>query len=75
MPARTFLARLRENERGALEAAGRHRRFSAGQVLFSEGDDGRDVFIVFDGVVKLVTTAASGQQVILDLESAGSLLG
>jgi hypothetical protein len=30
---------------------------------------------VFDGVVKLVTTAASGQQVILDLESAGSLLG
>jgi CRP/FNR family cyclic AMP-dependent transcriptional regulator len=59
----------------ALEAAGRRRRFSAGQVLFSEGDDGRDVFIVLDGVVKLVTTAASGQQVILDLESAGSLLG
>ena len=75
MPARTFLARLQENERGALEAAGRRRRFSAGQVLFSEGDEGRDVFIVLDGVVKLVTTAASGQQVILDLESAGSLLG
>ena len=75
MPARTFLARLQENERLALEAAGRRRRFSAGQVLFSEGDDGRDVFIVLDGVVKLVTTAASGQQVILDLESAGSLLG
>ncbi len=76
MPARTFLARLQENERRALEAAGRHRRFSTGgQVLFSEGDDGRDVFIVLEGVVKLVTTAASGQQVILDLESAGSLLG
>jgi CRP/FNR family cyclic AMP-dependent transcriptional regulator len=75
MPARTFLARLQENERTALEAAGRRRPFSAGQVLFSEGDDGRDVFIVLDGVVKLVTTAASGQQVILDLESAGSLLG
>lgn len=71
----TFLARLQENERAALEAAGRHRHFNTGQVLFSEGDDGRDVFIVFDGVVKLVTTAASGQQVILDLESAGSLLG
>ena len=75
MPARTFLARLAENERLVLEAAGRRRSFSAGQVLFSEGDDGRDVFIVLDGVVKLVTTAASGQQVILDLESAGSLLG
>jgi CRP/FNR family transcriptional regulator, cyclic AMP receptor protein len=75
MPARTFLARLQENERTALEAAGRRRPFSAGQVLFSEGDDGRDVFIVLDGVVKLVTPAASGQQVILDLESAGSLLG
>ena len=75
MPTRTFLARLQEDERLALEAAGHRRRFSAGQVLFSEGDDGRDVFIVLDGVVKLVTTAASGQQVILDLESAGSLLG
>jgi CRP-like cAMP-binding protein len=75
MAARTFLARLREDERGALQAAGRRRRFNTGQVLFSEGDEGRDVFIVLDGVVKLVTTAASGQQVILDLETAGSLLG
>jgi CRP/FNR family cyclic AMP-dependent transcriptional regulator len=73
--SQTFLARLSENERRVLEAAGRHRRFNVGQVLFFEGDDGRDVYIVLEGVVKLVTTAASGQQVILDLVTAGSLLG
>lgn len=70
-----FLARLEAPEREALEAVGRRRRFAEGQMLFYEGDDGRDVLIVIEGLVKVVLTASSGRQVILGLESAGSLLG
>ena len=43
--------------------------------MFCEGDDGRDVYILVEGMVKVVTTSASGHQVILDLVTAGSVLG
>ncbi len=70
-----FLTRLDQPARDALEAVGRHLHLGAGQVLFWEGADGGDVFILIEGIVKVVTTAASGSQVILDLVCAGSVLG
>jgi CRP-like cAMP-binding protein len=70
-----FLARLDPSERAALEASGRHQHFEAGRVLFYEGEEGRDVYVLVDGLVKVVMTAASGRQVILGLESSGSVLG
>jgi CRP-like cAMP-binding protein len=70
-----FLARLDQSARDALEAMGRRHNFGAGQVLFFEGDDAQDVLFLVEGIVKVVTTAASGNQVILDLVSAGSVLG
>jgi CRP-like cAMP-binding protein len=75
MSDKGFLTRLDQPARDALEAVGRRHHFGAGQVLFCEGDDGRDVFVLVNGIVKVVTTSASGNQVILDLASAGSVLG
>ncbi len=75
MSDQVFLTRLDPPVRDDLEGVGSRRRFGATQVLFYEGDEGRDVFIVVKGVVKVVTTSASGNQVILDLVTAGSLLG
>lgn len=75
MPDLDYLSRLLQPERDALEALGSRRHFEPGQVLFHEGDDGRDVYIVLKGIVKVVTTAGSGHQVILDLLTAGSVLG
>ena len=75
VPDRSFLARLTPDERRALEAGGRHRQFRVGQMLFCEGDHGHDVYVVLEGIIKVVTTAPSGQQVILDLQTSGSLLG
>ena len=75
MADQVFLARLEPSERDALEAAGRHRRFGAGQALFFEGEEGRDVYVLVEGLVKVVMTAPPGKQVILGLESAGSMLG
>jgi CRP/FNR family cyclic AMP-dependent transcriptional regulator len=70
-----FLTRLDQPARDALEAVSGRHHFGAGHVLFCEGDIGRDVFILVQGIVKVVTTSASGNQVILDLVSAGSVLG
>ena len=44
-------------------------------MLFSEGDDGRDVYVLINGPVKVLMTSASGRQVILDLAPPGSVLG
>jgi CRP/FNR family transcriptional regulator, cyclic AMP receptor protein len=70
-----FLASLTEAERTGLEATGRRRDFPAGQILFTEGDDGHEVFVLLGGQVKVVTTAPSGRDVILDVMDEDSLLG
>jgi CRP-like cAMP-binding protein len=70
-----FIAGLSVDERAALESLGRSRRFRAGQVLFSEGDEGRDVVVLLDGSVKIVSTAPSGREVILEVVDAGELVG
>jgi CRP-like cAMP-binding protein len=70
-----FLASFTDDDRTALEAIGRHRQFGAGQVLFSEGDEGHDVIVLLDGAVKIVSTAPSGKEVILDVMEANELLG
>ena len=70
-----FLASLTEAERTALATIGRRRDFPAGQILFTEGDDGHEVFVLLGGQVKVVTTAPSGRDVILDVMDQDSLLG
>lgn len=70
-----FLAALDAGTRDALERCGRRRTFGAGQVLFTEGDDGHDVVVLLDGGVKIVSTAPSGREVILDVMESGELLG
>ena len=43
--------------------------------MFFEGDEGRDVVVLLDGNVKVVTTAASGREVILDVIDQDELIG
>jgi CRP-like cAMP-binding protein len=70
-----FLDTLADDERAALERIGRRREFPAGQVLFSEGDDGREVIVVIHGHVKVVSSSPSGREVILDVVNDNALLG
>jgi CRP-like cAMP-binding protein len=70
-----FLASFTDDERKALEGIGRRRQFGAGQVLFSEGDEGHDVVVLLEGAVKIVSTAPSGKEVILDVMETNELLG
>lgn len=70
-----FVGALCPGDRLALEALGRRRSYSSGQVLFSEGDAGHDVVVLVDGSVKIVTAARSGREVILDVIDGPALLG
>jgi CRP-like cAMP-binding protein len=70
-----FLAALSADDRMSFEALGSRRQYPAGQVLFSEGDEGRDVFMLLDGNVKVVSTAASGREVILEVIDHDELIG
>ena len=70
-----FIAGLNVEERDVLESLGRRRHFRSGQVLFTEGDEGRDVVVLLDGSVKVVTAAPSGREVILEVIDAGQLVG
>jgi CRP-like cAMP-binding protein len=70
-----FVASIGPDALAALESAGRHRQFPAGQVLFSEGDDGHEVTVLLEGHVKIVTSASTGREVILEVMDPGALVG
>jgi CRP/FNR family transcriptional regulator, cyclic AMP receptor protein len=71
----SFLERVGEDARAELLAMGRRRELPAGQVLFSEGDDGAEVIVVLAGHVKITTVATTGREVILEVMDPGALLG
>lgn len=58
-----------------LRSVGARRSFPAGSVLFTEGDDPYDVLIVESGTIKLVSTASSGAELVLDLLGDGEIVG
>lgn len=66
---------LTEAEITALAANGSLRRYSAGRIIFSEGEPGGDLLILHEGTVRVVRTAANGRQQLLSIERAGSSLG
>lgn len=58
-----------------LRGLGARRTLRAGSTLFMEGDGPHDVTIVEVGDVKVVTTAANGNEIVLDVVGAGEVLG
>ncbi len=60
---------------GALRELGTRRTLRAGSTLFMEGEDPFELMIIESGDVKLTTTSLTGQEVVLDVLSAGELLG
>lgn len=49
--------------------------YSTGDVIFSEGETAKGIFIVRHGKVKLVASSTEGKALILRLASSGSILG
>ena len=66
---------LSASDLGQLRALGTRRSLPAGSTLFMEGDDPYDLMIIESGDIKLTTTALNGQETMLDVLSAGDVLG
>lgn len=50
-------------------------QFGAGQLVFSRGDDGRDIYLVADGRVRISILAGDGRELSLVHAVAGDLFG
>ena len=50
------------------------RHYNNGEIIFSEGDACSELFIVRDGRVKILKSAANGRQQLLSIERAGNTL-
>ncbi len=66
---------LGDDELDEIRALGARRTLPAGGVLFMEGDEPYDVILVGTGDVKLVTTAANGQELVLEVLGPGDVIG
>ena len=70
-----LFARLPAAALAELAAASRLRRYPAGQVLWSEGDDGEALAVVEAGQLRVSRFAASGAEVVLAVVEAPAALG
>ncbi len=71
----SFAEAIGSDARAALRNAVVRRSWSAGSVLFHEGEPATHVVIVDGGTVKIVTTSATGVETVLALRGPGELLG
>jgi CRP-like cAMP-binding protein len=71
----SFLALLRPDDREALEAAGRERKFPRGAVLMYAGEPGERVMVLLAGRVKITRVAGDGQEMVLNIRGPGEILG
>lgn len=66
---------LTDDVREELRSLGSRRRLLARDTLFREGDDPYDVLLIESGEVMLVTTAANGTELVLDVVGVGEVIG
>jgi CRP/FNR family transcriptional regulator len=50
-------------------------RYEAGQIVFTEGEEGGDLLIVMQGSIRIVKVAANGRHQLLAIERIGASLG
>jgi CRP-like cAMP-binding protein len=73
--SRPFAERVEPEDWAELIASGVPVHFPARQVLFHQGETGRHVYVLRDGVVKVVRAEADGGQTMLSVRSMGDVIG
>lgn len=71
----SFFGPLQEMDRRAVLARMRPVDFDAGQLIFSRGDPGTDVYLVLSGSVRLSVLTVDGREFSLALAAEGSVFG
>ena len=74
-PPTSFLGELAAADLDALRAAARVHRYRSGELLLREGDAPNAVLAILTGTVKLIKTATSGREAVLELRGAGDVVG
>jgi len=74
-PAQGFWARLTDEEKAVLSGLGRVSTYPPGAVICVEGDPATHVFVLVEGLAKVVTTTADGHELTLALRGNGDLVG
>jgi len=75
IPSQGFWALLTNEERAVLSDLGRISTFAPGAVLCVEGDPATHVFILVDGLAKVLSATADGHGLLLALRGNGDLIG
>jgi len=65
---------LSESELDLLADSARLHSFAAEAIIFSEGDECRELYVVKEGRIKIFKIAASGREQLISMERAGSSL-
>ncbi|MBB5784151.1 Crp/Fnr family transcriptional regulator [Nonomuraea jabiensis] len=55
--------------------AGIARRYRAGQIIIHQGDPGESLYVVLDGLVKVVFTTEHGDEIVLNMLGRGDTFG
>jgi CRP/FNR family cyclic AMP-dependent transcriptional regulator len=74
-PAQGFWAMLTGEEQAVLTDLGRIRVFVAGAVICDEGEPATHVFVLVDGLAKVLSSTADGHELTLALRGNGDLVG
>jgi CRP-like cAMP-binding protein len=75
LPSTSFLGGLAAGERQALEAISSSRQWPSGAIVIHEGDGPGAVLFILDGMVKVVKTATTGQEILIELRRGGDVVG
>jgi len=70
-----LFCQLSPSELSALRHVARKQRFSAGQEIFKEGDDGDGVYVVQDGLVEISGLVAHKVRLVFFLVGPGEIFG
>jgi CRP/FNR family transcriptional regulator, cyclic AMP receptor protein len=67
-----LLASLNDPELGLVAARSSTRSYAAGELLFSEGEPCRGLYVVMSGRIRIFKSSRSGREQVLAIEGAGS---
>lgn len=70
-----LLARLADDDLGALASRGQERAFKSGAIVFREGEPGDALHVVMDGRVRMSVLSADGLEATLALMDRGDCFG
>ncbi len=71
----TFWDHLNEADRAAVKAEGVWQKLDDGDYVFHQSDSASAAYVVISGRLKLVRTATTGKEILVEIRGPGSLVG